>query len=154
MAMTMGLVSLLAWLYGSHWFMLAMIGGFAFLAPLSCIGLYAIRAQLERGETPLLSRSLRAAFKRHLGNEMIFALALVVIFMVWARAGMMVSIFLPESGNPDLAELARFFDRRLSHWCIFRHRNVFGQCICAADDHSSRCRQHYRDRYVDQCCAA
>ncbi|MGI9221628.1 MAG: DUF2189 domain-containing protein [Woeseiaceae bacterium] len=108
MALTMGLVSLLAWLYGSHWFMLAMIGGFAFLAPLTCIGLYAIRAQLERGETPLLSRSLRAAFKRHLGNEMIFALALVVIFMVWARAGMMVSIFLPESGNPDLAELARF----------------------------------------------
>ena len=108
MAATMGLVSLLAWLYGSHWFMLAMIGGFAFLAPLTCIGLYAIRAQLERGETPLLSRSLRAAFKRHLGNEMIFALALVVIFMVWARAGMMVSIFLPDSGNPDIADLARF----------------------------------------------
>ena len=108
MAATIGIVSLLAWFYGSHWLMFAMIGGFAFLAPLTCIGLYAIRAQLERGETPLLSRSLRAAFKRHFGNEMIFALALVVIFMVWARAGMMVSVFLPESGDPNFTDLARF----------------------------------------------
>ena len=105
MAATMGLVVLLAWIYGSHWFMLAMIGGFAFLAPLSCIGLYAISAQLERGQEPSMTRSLRAAFKRHLGNEMIFALALVVIFMVWARAGAMVSIFLPMSGHPEFGDL-------------------------------------------------
>ena len=108
MALTMGLVTVLAWIYGSHWLMLAMIGGFAFLAPLTCIGLYAIRAQLERGQTPLLSRSLRAAFKRYLGNEMIFALALLVIFMVWARAGIMLSVFLPASGSPDFAELAGY----------------------------------------------
>ena len=101
-------MSVIAWAYGSHWLMLAMIGGFAFLAPLTCIGLYAIRAQLERGQTPLLSRSLRAAFRRYLGNEMIFALALLVIFMVWARAGMMISVFLPSSGHPDFAELAGF----------------------------------------------
>lgn len=108
MALTMGLVTYLAWTYGSHWLMIAMIGGFAFLAPLTCIGLYAIRAQLERGQTPLLSRSLRAAFKRYLGNEMIFALALLVIFMVWARAGIMLTVFLPAAGSPDFAELAGF----------------------------------------------
>jgi uncharacterized membrane protein len=108
MAATMGLVSFIAWAHGSQWLMLAMIGGFAFLAPLACIGLYAIRAQLERGQVPLLRRSLRAAFKRYLGNEMIFALALLVIFMVWARAGAMVSVFLPTTGNPELADLAGY----------------------------------------------
>lgn len=108
MAATMGLVSYVAWAYGSQWLMLAMIGGFAFLAPLTCIGLYAIRAQLERGQQPLLRRSLRAAFRRYLGNEMVFALALLVIFMVWARAGAMVSVFLPTSGNPDFSELAGY----------------------------------------------
>ncbi|MGI9271692.1 MAG: DUF2189 domain-containing protein [Woeseiaceae bacterium] len=108
MAVTMGLVVWLAWVYGSHWLMLAMIGGFAFLAPLACIGLYAISAQLERGQVPSMSRSLRAAFKRHLGNEMIFALALLVIFMVWARAGAMISIFLPTSGNPEIGDLVGY----------------------------------------------
>lgn len=108
MAVTMAVVVLLAWTYGSHWFMLAMIGGFAFLAPLTCVGLYAISAQLERGQRPSLLRSLRTAFKRHLGNEMIFALALLIIFMVWARAGAMVSIFLPIEGHPRAADLASY----------------------------------------------
>lgn len=108
MAITMGVVVMLAWIYGSHWFMLAMIGGFAFLAPLSCIGLYAISAQLERGQEPSMARSLRAAFKRHLGNEMIFALALLVVFMVWARAGAMVSIFLPTIGHPQIGDLVGY----------------------------------------------
>lgn len=108
MAMTMALVAVLAWAYGSHWLMFAMLGGFAFLAPLTCIGLYAISAQLERGLQPSLARSLRAAFKRHLGNEMVFALALLVIFMVWARAGAMVSIFLPMEGHPEAADLVGY----------------------------------------------
>ena len=66
---------------------IAMIGGFVFLAPLTCIGLYAISAQLERGQDVSIVRSLRAAFRRYIGNEMLFAIVLLVIFMVWARAG-------------------------------------------------------------------
>lgn len=105
MAIIMAALSAGAWLYGSIWFMLAMLGGFVFLAPLSCIGLYAISAQLERGLEPSLARSLRAAFRRHLGNELVFAVVLLVIFLVWARAGAMVSIFFPTEGKPDFAEL-------------------------------------------------
>ena len=108
MASVMAIVSMLAWLYGSIWFMFAMLGGFVFLAPLSCIGLYAISAQLERGQPPLLARSLRAAFKRHFGNEMMFAIILLVIFLVWARAGAMVSIFFPTDGSPELEDLAAY----------------------------------------------
>jgi len=103
-ALLIGIVSLLAWFQGSQWIMFSMIGGFVFLAPLTCIGLYAISAQLERGQEPLMARSLRAAFKRHFGNEMIFALALLVIFLVWARAAVMVSVFFPTDGGPTITD--------------------------------------------------
>jgi uncharacterized membrane protein len=89
--------------------MFAMLGGFVFLAPLTCVGLYAISAQLERGQPPLMTRSIRAAFKRHFGNEMIFALVLLVIFMVWARAAVMVSVFFPTDGEVTNMQLFGFF---------------------------------------------
>ena len=108
MAAIMAAVSLAAWTYGTHWLMLAMVCGFVFIAPLTCIGLYAISAQVERGLPVSLARSLRAAFKRHLGNEMMFAIALLVIFLVWARAGTMVSVFLPMESDPDFDALAGY----------------------------------------------
>ena len=85
-AIMIGIVCLLAWFRGSQWFMFAMLGGFVFIAPLTCVGLYAISAQLERGQEVLMARSARAAWKRHFVNEMIFALAFRVIFLDWARA--------------------------------------------------------------------
>ncbi len=103
-AILIGIVSLLAWFKGGQWIMYAMLGGFVFLAPLTCIGLYAISAQLERGERPLMMRSARAAWQRHFGNEMIFALALLVIFLVWARAAIMVTVFFPTEGDPSLQD--------------------------------------------------
>ena len=98
-AVLIGTVSLLAWTRGGHWIMFGMIGGFVFIAPLICIGLYAISAQIERGQEVDMIRSLRAALKRHFGNEMIFALALLIIFLVWARAAIMVGIFFPQEGE-------------------------------------------------------
>ena len=103
-ALMIAIVCLLAWFRGGQWIMFAMLGGFVFLAPLTCIGLYAISAQLERGQEPLMARSLRAALKRHFGNEMVFALALLVIFLVWARAAVMVSVFFPTDGNPTVKD--------------------------------------------------
>jgi uncharacterized membrane protein len=82
-----------------------MIGGFVFIAPLACVGLYAISAQLERGLDPELTRSLRAAFKRHIGNEAIFALVLLIVFLVWARAAVMVTVFFPTDGEPTTSQL-------------------------------------------------
>ncbi|MDH3338532.1 MAG: DUF2189 domain-containing protein [Gammaproteobacteria bacterium] len=104
-ALMIAIVSMLAWLKGSQWIMFAMLGGFVFLAPLTCIGLYAISAQIERGQPPLMARSLRAAFQRHLGNEMIFAIILLVIFLVWARAAVMVTVFFPTDGEQTLQDL-------------------------------------------------
>jgi uncharacterized membrane protein len=107
-AVLMAIVGWLALKYGTQWLVFAMVGGFTFLAPLTCIGLYAISAQLERGQPPLLARSLRAAFRRHLGNEMIFAIALLVLFLVWARAAVMVGIFFPTEGDPTVWQIVRY----------------------------------------------
>ena len=104
-AMLIAFVSLLAWLKGSQWIMFAMLGGFVFLAPLTCIGLYAISAQLERGQPPSMARSLRAAFKRHIGNVLIFAIILLIIFIVWARAAVMVTVFFPTEGEQTARDL-------------------------------------------------
>jgi len=104
-ALMIGIVSLLAWLKGSQWIMFAMLGGFVFLAPLTCIGLYAISAQLERGQPALMTRSLRAAFSRHLGNQMIFAIVLLIIFLIWARAAILITIFIPADGELTIREL-------------------------------------------------
>lgn len=104
-AVMIAVVSVLAWMKGSQWIMFAMLGGFVFLAPLTCIGLYAISAQLERGQPPLMARSLRAAFKRHLGNEMIFAIILLIIFLVWARAAVIITVFFPTEGEQTARDL-------------------------------------------------
>lgn len=104
-AVMIAIVSLLAWFRGSQWIMFAMLGGFVFIAPLTCIGLYAISAQLERGQPPLIMRSLRAAFRRHLGNEMVFTIILLIIFLVWARAAIMITVFIPTDGDLTFREL-------------------------------------------------
>ncbi|NND36951.1 MAG: DUF2189 domain-containing protein [Gammaproteobacteria bacterium] len=103
-AALIAIVCLLAWFQGSQWIMFSMLGGFVFLAPLTCIGLYAISAQLERGQEPDMARSLRAAFKRHFGNEMIFALVLLIIFLVWARAAVMITVFFPTDGDVSVRD--------------------------------------------------
>ena len=108
-AVLIGAVSFVAWFRGSQWIMFGMLGGFVFLAPLVCVGLYAISAQLERGQEPVLARSLRAAFRRHIGNEAVFALVLLVIFLVWSRAAVIVTaVMYPTDGNPTTAELVSF----------------------------------------------
>ena len=101
-------VTLLVWSYGSAWIMFSMLCGFVFIAPLSCIGIYAISAQLERNEPVSMKRSLRAAFRRYLGTELVFALVLLIIFLVWARAASVASIFLPDTVNPSMPEMAAY----------------------------------------------
>lgn len=100
-------VSGLALGFGSYWILLAMLSGFVFVAPLLAIGLYAISAQLEAGETPSLRRCL-AEQARHRGTLMVFALVLLVIFLVWARAASMVSVFFPVESSPSWGEVMAF----------------------------------------------
>ncbi|NNC99766.1 MAG: DUF2189 domain-containing protein [Gammaproteobacteria bacterium] len=99
----------MAWNFGSAWIMFSMLCGFVFLAPLTCIGTYAISAQLERNMPVSFKATLKACFKPYISNQLVFTLVLLIIFLVWARASSMISIFLPNTGDYALTEMAGYF---------------------------------------------
>ncbi|MFT5138320.1 MAG: putative membrane protein [Arenicella sp.] len=101
-------VTVMAWRYGSAWIMFSLLCGFVFVAPVACVGTYAISAQLERGQHVTFKRTLRACFKRTIGTELVFTLVLLVIFLLWARASSMISIFLPSTGDYVLADMTGY----------------------------------------------
>jgi len=102
---------LLGWM-GNYWggfiIPLAIMGGIVFLAPVLCLGLYAISAQLERKQPPMLGRTFREAAKRRLGTELVFALILLVIFLIWARAFSMIQVFMPMEAKPAWQDVASY----------------------------------------------
>ncbi len=108
MALMIMLVTVMAWNYGSAWLMLSLLCGFVFAAPLACIGTYAISAQIERDEPVSLKRTLRASFKRYIGTELVFTLVLLVVFLLWARASSVVSIFLPANPDHQLSDMVGY----------------------------------------------
>jgi len=100
-------VSALAWRLGSYVLVVSMLSGFVFIAPLLATGLYSISRQIGRGERPSLARSgwrMRAVLR----DALVFALVLLVIFLVWVRAGVMVHVFFPPGEMLDWITLARF----------------------------------------------
>ena len=101
-------VSAIGWRYGSGWMLLVLLSSFIFVAPVLAIGLYAISAQLARDERPSLRHCL-VEVRRRVGDQLVYSLILMVIGLVWVRAGSGVQIFYPESGQPTRAELLTFF---------------------------------------------
>lgn len=101
-------VSLMVWLYGGLGLLISLLSGFLFLGPVLAIGLYSISCQIQAGMTPQLGYCLREG-KRHLGNELVFAVILSVIFLVWARAASMTHILFPEVSNAAWTEFIPFF---------------------------------------------
>lgn len=97
----------LAWKLGGFVLLLSALSGFIFIAPLLAFALYSVSRQLYEGRTPSLRRTLRA-MRRPLGNAAIFALVLLIVFLVWARAGMMVHVFFPVDGRPQLGDIVTF----------------------------------------------
>lgn len=97
-------VSAIAWRFGSYWLLLAALSGFVFVAPLIAIAPYSISTQLARGERPSLRACLHDQLRLR-GTAMVFALVLLVIFLVWARAASMISVFFPFEANPGWHEL-------------------------------------------------
>jgi uncharacterized membrane protein len=95
--------------FGGYWELLALVSGFILIAPLLAVGTYSISEQLERGLRP----SLRRCFveeRRAFGNLMVFALMLMVVFLVWWRAASAIHIFFPvDLQAPDWRDYLRFF---------------------------------------------
>lgn len=95
--------------FGSYFELLALVTGFILISPLVAVGTYSISEQLERGVRP----SLRRCFieeRRAFGNLMVFALMLMVVFLVWWRAASAVHIFFPvDMTSPEWTDYLQFF---------------------------------------------
>lgn len=107
-------IAVLSWLVtgvalklGTYWAALILLSGFVFIAPVLALGLYSISRQLGQGLEPSLGRCFGEQRKR-LGTAMVFALALMVVFLVWARAGSMLHVFFPVEAEPDWSQIAGF----------------------------------------------
>lgn len=109
MSGAIAVMALLAWRTGSGFILFCLLAGWVFAAPIACIGTYAISAQLERGPTVSVKRVVRACLQRYIGTILVYALVLLVIFLIWARASSMVSVFLPHSGDAQMAEMSVYF---------------------------------------------
>jgi uncharacterized membrane protein len=94
--------------FGGYWELLSLVSGFILIAPILAVGTYAISRQLERGKVPSLRRCMREE-QRAFGNLMVFALMLMVVFLVWARAGSAIHVFFPVGEQPDWRDYLTFF---------------------------------------------
>ena len=95
--------------FGTYWSALILLSGFVFVAPLLALGLYSISRQLHDapGTPPSIGRSIQSMMKS-LGTAMVYAVALLVLFLIWARAASMVHVFFPMTANPSLSQMATF----------------------------------------------
>lgn len=100
-------VAWLAWKLGGFILLLSALSGFIFVAPMLAFGLYSVSRQLCEGKQPDLGHTIRA-IKRPLSNAMVFTLVLLVIFLLWARAGMMVQVFFPFGRDPEWTHIVSF----------------------------------------------
>lgn len=100
-------VALGAWLLGRWILLVSVLSGFVFIAPLLAFALYSVSRQLCLGRKPSLAQTVIAA-RKPFSNSLVFALVLLVIFLLWARAGSMVHIFFPTDASPGMAGLVTF----------------------------------------------
>lgn len=100
-------VAWLSWRLGGYVLLFSALSGFVFVAPLLAFGLYSVSRQLCEGRAPDLGSTFRA-IKRPLGNSVVFTLVLLVIFLLWVRAGMMVQVFFPLGGDPEWRHIFTF----------------------------------------------
>lgn len=100
-------ITLAAWKMGGWVLLLSALSGFIFVAPLLAFGMYSVSRQLCLGNHPTLGGTLKAA-RRPFTNSLVFALVLMIIFLLWARAGTMVHIFFPSDGAVKLENLVLY----------------------------------------------
>lgn len=81
---------------------------FILAGPVLAFGLYSASRQLERGEVPRVGACWRES-QNQLRNELLFALVILVVLLLWARAASMVHIFLPISDDMQLVDWLQFF---------------------------------------------
>ena len=96
-----------SWKMGGLILLLSVLSGYIFLAPLLCFALYSVSRQICLGKKPTLRQTLKAA-RKPFSNSLVFCIVLLVIFLLWARAGTMVHIFFPSEGEVELRDLLTY----------------------------------------------
>lgn len=84
LAVTAGAFTLGLW----HW-LLPLIAGFMFLGPLVAVGSYGISRSLEEGRTPTLGDAF-GAWASHPGQLAMMGVMMMIFFMAWIRAAMLL----------------------------------------------------------------
>jgi uncharacterized membrane protein len=101
------LITWLAWDEGHVLLLFTLGAAFILAGPILAFGLYSISNQLQQGLQPMFGYCIRVQ-RKHLRNELMFALVILVVLLVWARAASMVHVFFPMDGDVGLADWLQF----------------------------------------------
>jgi uncharacterized membrane protein len=93
--------------FGTYWSVLILLSGFAFVGPLIAIGLYSISRHGALNERVSLRQAV-SDVGRVLATTMVFSLGLLIVFLVWARAGSMLHVFYPDVQDGDWRRFSGF----------------------------------------------
>jgi len=101
------LMTWLAWGEGNTIALFTIGIGIILLGPVLAFGPYSISRQLEKGLIPQVGYCIKES-SGQMRNELLFALIVLVIFLIWARAASMVHVFFPISGDIGVMEWVQF----------------------------------------------
>ena len=106
--LTSYLLTYLGWHWGGAILLFSLLSGFVFIAPVLALGLYSVSWQINSGYTPKLTHCFREGI-RHLSNELVYSFVLLIIFLIWVRAGSALHIFFPMNSDSEISDFITFF---------------------------------------------